>query len=61
MELRKSWADLTELTVRVSQIETRILSVMGVADISSTVVNGIADNLVLGEHQVPVFNSISVL
>lgn len=61
LELRKSWADLTELTVRVSQIETRILSVKGVADISSTVVNGIADNLVLGEHQVPVFNSISVL
>ncbi len=61
LELRKGWADSRELTVRVSQLETRLLTVTGLADISGTVLNGKRDNLVLREYEVPVFDSVSQL
>ena len=54
LELRKAWADQEELVVRVSQIETRILGVTGVLDITGTTINGQAQNLVLGAEQIPV-------
>lgn len=60
-ELRREWADSSELVVRISQIETRLLAVTGIADISDTVLNESGDNLVLGEYQVPVFDSVSEL
>lgn len=61
LELRRQWADSSELVVRISQIETRLLAVSGIADISDTVLNGKSDNLVLSKDQVPVFGSISEL
>lgn len=61
LELRRQWADSSELAVRISQIETRLLAVTGIADISDTVLNGKNDNLVLNEYQVPVFGSVSEL
>lgn len=60
LELRKGWADSPKITVRVSQLEARILAVKGVADVSSAAVNGAADNLVLGEYQVPVFEGADI-
>lgn len=60
-ELRKSWAESDGLTVRISRIETRLLGIKGIADISDTVVNGSGSNLVLGEYQVPVFGSAACL
>ncbi len=59
MELRKSWAQSTSIIVRLSQIETRILSVKGVADISGTLLNGTAANLTLGEFEIPVLGGVS--
>ncbi len=59
LELRKSWADEPYLIVRVSQIDTRILNINGVVDVSNTKINGTADNLALGECQVPIFESVS--
>ena len=52
--LRAAWADSPYLIVRISQIETRILSIPGVIDIRDTTLNGTADNLTLGKYQVPV-------
>ena len=59
LELRREWAASEFLTVRLSQIETRLLSVEGVLDISDTAVNGAAENLVLGEAELPVFGGVS--
>ena len=59
LELRKAWADDPYLIVRVSQIDTRILGIKGVVDVGNTLINGSADNLVLGEYQVPVLDSVS--
>ena len=58
LELRKAWADEPYLIVRVSQIDTRILGIKGVVDVGNTTINGSGDNLVLGEYQVPVLDSI---
>lgn len=55
LELRKDWAGSHNLVVRLSQIDTRILRVDGVVDISGTCINGEAANLILGEFEVPVF------
>lgn len=57
MELRREWADSTSLTVRVSQVETRLLNLRGVLDIRNTSINGAESNLPLGEYEIPVFGS----
>ena len=59
LELRKSWADNPYLVVRISQIETRLLSIKGIVDIDSTKINGTSDNLTLGKYEVPVFKGAS--
>lgn len=55
LELRKSWQNAGSLIVRISQIETRILGIKGVVDISDAVLNGSPANLTLGAYEVPVF------
>ena len=55
LELRKAWADVQYLVVRVSQIETRILSVTGIVDIRHTSINEVEDNLTLGTYEIPVY------
>lgn len=47
LELRKNWEDSASLIVRVSQLETRILDLNGVVDISGTTINGTATNHVV--------------
>lgn len=58
LELRKSWADESNLTVRISRIETRLLSINGIVDIADTEINGKTDNLVLGQYEIPIFGGI---
>lgn len=59
LEIRQKWADNTASIVRISQIESRILAVKGVADISETKLNGVAQNLTLGEYEIPVTGGVS--
>lgn len=59
LELRKSWANEDHLIVRISQIETRLLSITGIIDIGNTKINDAADNLTLGQYQVPTFKGAS--
>lgn len=59
LELRKGWADTAYLVVRISQIETRLLSIKGIVDIENTKINGSTDNLTLGKYEVPVFGGAS--
>ncbi len=59
LELRKTWASSPYLVVRVSQIETRLLAITGIVDITNTRINGSADNLTLGEYDVPTFGGAS--
>lgn len=59
LELRQGWAQRTSTAVRISQIESRILAVKGVADVADTRLNGAAENLILGEYQIPVKGDIA--
>lgn len=58
LELRKEWKDNERLTVRISRLETKLLSVTGVVDVFGTVLNGADDNLILDEFQIPVLADI---
>jgi len=59
LEIRETWADEDASVVRISQIETRILNITGIIDVSNTKVNGSTSNLVLGAYEIPVLGVIS--
>ena len=60
-ELAKGWeeADKTDLIVRISQIETRLLDLEGVLDIADTLLNGVAANLSIDKDNVPVRGTVT--
>lgn len=57
-ELRKEWADHSTSIIRISQIETRIMGLNEVVDISDTKINGSESNLTLTRYQIPVFGGV---
>lgn len=59
LELRKEWADHTYTIIRISQMETRILGIPGVVDITDTKINNEPANLTLTEFQIPVLGGVS--
>lgn len=61
LELRKTWGDTKRISVRVSQIESRLLDIDGIEDIYDTVINGTAGNITLGMYEIPLFESVSEL
>lgn len=56
--LRQTWQD-EDVTIRISQIETRILSLSMVVDVENTKINGVASNLIIESEQIPIFKGIS--
>lgn len=54
LELRKGWSGVSQTIVRISQVETRILGVNGVVDVTGTKINGSSSNLTLGKYEIPV-------
>lgn len=68
-ELNKNWPETakytlseisnTGITVRTSQIESRILAISGITDISHTKLNGVEENLVLGVDELAVRGEIT--
>jgi uncharacterized phage protein gp47/JayE len=58
-ELAKDWESETNLIVRISQIETRLLNVSGIIDIANTTLNTIAQNLILGVDEIPIRGVVS--
>ncbi|WP_327194606.1 baseplate J/gp47 family protein [Paenibacillus larvae] len=56
--LRKAWEVEERLIVRISQIEARILTVKGIADIANTRINESPTNLELNTEEIPMFGGI---
>ena len=54
LELRKTWAESESITVKISQLNTRISVIKGVSDIEGTTINGKNTNLVITAYSVPV-------
>lgn len=53
-ELAMTWMTEENLTVRISQIETRMLGITGVVDIANTKINGMEQNLSLDGENIPI-------
>ncbi len=58
-ELRQSWEGEAALIVRVSQIETRILSLPSILDIEGTTINDQTKNILLESDEVPVLGVVT--
>lgn len=61
LELRKDWANQSFLSVRLTQIEARILKIEGIVDIADTKINGVADNFALEYDEIPIANEMGVV
>lgn len=59
LELRKKWGESSVTVIRISQIETRLLSLKGILDIGETGINGAEKNLMLETLQIPVLGGIT--
>lgn len=60
LDLRKSWeTEEGNLVVRIAQIESRLLKISGVLDVTNTTINGVADNLTLTAEELPVFGGVA--
>lgn len=57
-ELAALWDGLDTITVRVSQIETRVLALGGIVDVSDGKINGSAENMVLQSDEIPVLGAV---
>lgn len=57
-QLKDNWEETTQLVVRISQIESRLLMVDGVQDIMGTQLNGVEQNLIITENHVPIRGSL---
>ena len=58
-EIRTEWANYSQSVVRISQIETRLLRIKGIVDISNTKINGSSNNLTLDKYEIPVMGGVS--
>ena len=53
LELAKTWEDVDNIVVRISGVEQKILACSGVLDVQNTTLNGSANNMQLGVHEIP--------
>jgi len=59
-ELRKDWANVTQIVVRVAQMDARILTVQGIVDVSDTTLNGSTANLLLQSDDIPLLGTVTI-
>lgn len=58
LSLRKEWADNDTTIVRISQIDTRLLAIEGINDVTGTKINGSASNLTVASANIPILESV---
>ncbi|MDP4109325.1 MAG: baseplate J/gp47 family protein [Bacillota bacterium] len=58
-ELSETWEESAQLYVRLSRIESAVLSVAGIEDIQNTKINGAASNLALGTDKIPLLGTVT--
>lgn len=58
-ELSASWDSSENLVVRISQLESRLLTVPGISDITNTELNLSKENLTLGADNIPIRGSVT--
>lgn len=58
-DIRKEWENQTNSVVRIAQIESNILKIVGIIDITGTKINGSTSNLALTMYQIPVMGGVT--
>lgn len=58
-ELRREWAEDDNTVIRISQVESRLLGLPGIEDITSTTINDTTSNLVLSDEYIPVRGTVN--
>ena len=58
-ELSQSWADEDRLVVRTGEIESRLLKLEGISDVTDVTLDGSDRNLVLDSDAIPVRGDVS--
>lgn len=58
LDLRKSWEN-GAVTVRISQVENKLLNLEGVLDVTNTAFNGSESNLALSQEKIPVLGGVT--
>jgi uncharacterized phage protein gp47/JayE len=59
LDLKKTWENENALVVRISQVESAILKVTGVVDVTGTTLNAGSINLILTDVQIPVLGAVT--
>lgn len=57
LEIKKSWQE-SDIVVRISQLESRMLNITGILDVTGTTINGSAVNLALDPNSIPVRGNV---
>lgn len=58
-ELSKEWDENENLIVRISQLESRLLSCEGVLDVTGTTLNGSNSNILLNMDEIPIRGTVN--
>lgn len=58
-EVRQGWSQAETMVIRKAQIETRIMGVSGIIDVSRTMLNGKEENIILDKTYVPVLGEVT--
>jgi len=61
LELKKTWEDSASIIVRISQIETRILNIDDVLDVSNAKINEISSNIEISSDEIPTMGTVEVI
>jgi uncharacterized phage protein gp47/JayE len=59
-ELARGWSGVEQVIVRISQLESRILALNGVLDVSELKLDGLSENLILDADEIPVRGELNV-
>ena len=60
LELRKNWENSTTLIVRKARIESVMLNVEGVLDVSNVTINETEANKILDQFEIPILNEVVI-
>ena len=58
-ELAAGWSGGESAIIRISQLETRILDLLGIVDIGNMKINNMAKNLTLEAGEIPILGSVN--
>lgn len=59
VDLAKTWSDEEQLYVRINQLETILLDIDGIADITETRFNGESHNVILTFDEIPILGEVN--